>query len=38
MQNEINQPVPMQSSRKLQNIGPFLINVAFHGIETNLKR
>ena len=35
---EINNSIKfMQTSRNVQNIAPFLINVAFHGIETNFK-
>jgi hypothetical protein len=32
-----NQRIPMQTSRTVQTIAPFLINVAFHGIETSFK-
>ena len=32
-----DQIVPTLMNRKLQNIGPFLINVAFHGFESDFK-
>ena len=32
-----NQITPTQINRQFQNIGPFLINVAFHEIESNFK-
>ena len=32
-----NQKISMQTSRTVQNLAPFLINVAFHGIETSFK-
>ena len=32
-----NQRISMQTSRTVQNLAPFLINVAFHGIETSFK-